>query len=41
MYFGSFDGGGFQEDWAPTISREDQQDQVVAATLEALRAIES
>jgi pimeloyl-ACP methyl ester carboxylesterase len=41
MYFGSFDGGGFQEDWAPTISREDQQEQVVAATLEALRAIES
>jgi pimeloyl-ACP methyl ester carboxylesterase len=36
MYFGSFDGGGYQEDWAPSISRDSQHERVVAATLEAL-----
>lgn len=40
MYFGAFDGGGYVEEWAPQISREEQHDQVVAATLEALRVIE-
>jgi pimeloyl-ACP methyl ester carboxylesterase len=40
MYFGAFDGGGYVEDWVPTISREEQHEQVVAATLEALRDIE-
>jgi pimeloyl-ACP methyl ester carboxylesterase len=37
MYFGSFEGGGFKEEWAPAISRAEQQDRAVAATLEALR----
>jgi pimeloyl-ACP methyl ester carboxylesterase len=36
MYFGAFEGGGYVEDWAPSISREEQHDRVVAATLEAL-----
>lgn len=40
MYFGSFDGGGYVEDWQPGITRAEQHDQVVAATLEALQAIE-
>jgi pimeloyl-ACP methyl ester carboxylesterase len=40
MYFGSFTGGGYQEDWAPTISRDVEQALIVAATLEALRDIE-
>ncbi len=39
MYFGSFDGGGYVEDWAPGIGRAEQQDQAVAATLDALRAM--
>lgn len=39
MFFGSFDGGGYVEDWAPAISRPEQQDRAVAATLEALRAM--
>ena len=26
MYFGSFVGGGYKEEWTPTISREAQQD---------------
>jgi pimeloyl-ACP methyl ester carboxylesterase len=36
MYFGSFDGGGYTEDWAPSISRDEQHDRAVAATLAAL-----
>lgn len=40
MYFGSFDGGGYVEEWQPSISREEQHEQTVAATLEALRAME-
>lgn len=36
MYFGSFEPGGYQEDWQPLISRAEQQDLIVAATLEAL-----
>ena len=39
MYFGSFDGGAYQEGWAPEISRAQQQDQAVAATLAALQAM--
>jgi pimeloyl-ACP methyl ester carboxylesterase len=39
MYFGSFDGGGYQEDWAPSISREAEHQQVIAATLQALDRI--
>lgn len=40
MYFGSFDGGGYVEEWAPSISRAEQHEQVVAATLAGLRAME-
>ncbi|MCL4790634.1 MAG: alpha/beta hydrolase [Gammaproteobacteria bacterium] len=40
MYFGSFDGGGYKEQWTPKISREAQQDIVVTATLNALLAME-
>ena len=36
MYFGSFTAGGYQEDWAPTITRAAQQAQVTRATIEAL-----
>jgi hypothetical protein len=39
MYFGSFEQGGYREDWAPQITREAQHDQEVAATLAALRAM--
>lgn len=39
MYFGSFDGGGYKEQWTPKISREAQQDIVVTATLNALQAM--
>lgn len=39
MYFGSFDGGGYVEEWEPRISREAQQDIVVTATLNALKAM--
>jgi pimeloyl-ACP methyl ester carboxylesterase len=39
MYFGSFDGGGYVEDWAPSITREEQHDRAAAATLEALEAM--
>lgn len=41
MYFGSFDGGGYREDWAPAISRATEQRLVVAATLQALDSIAS
>jgi hypothetical protein len=36
MYFGAFGPGGYVEEWAPRISRDEQHDRVVAATLEAL-----
>ena len=39
MYFGAFDGGAYVEDWLPAISRQQQHDRVVAATLEALAAM--
>jgi dienelactone hydrolase len=39
MYFGSFEGGGFQETWEPSIPRSLQQDITVAATLEGLAAM--
>ena len=41
MYFGSFDGGGYKEEWTPKISREAQQDIVVTTMLNALQAMES
>ncbi len=40
MNFGSFVGGGYQEDWAPEISQAAQHDLVVAAMLQALADIE-
>ena len=36
MYFGDFIGGAYQEDWQPTISREENQRLALAATLAAL-----
>lgn len=39
MYYGSFDGGAYVEEWQPTISRAQQQDLAVDATLRALRAM--
>ena len=36
MYFGSFDGGGYVEQWAPQITRAEQHATVIAATLEGL-----
>ncbi len=39
MYFGSFLGGGYKEQWTPTISREEQQDLAVTGTLNALLAM--
>ena len=36
MYFGYFDGGGYEEEWTPKISAEAQQEIVIAATVEAL-----
>jgi pimeloyl-ACP methyl ester carboxylesterase len=39
MYFGSFDGGGYTEDWAPSISRDEQHDRAAAAMLDALQAM--
>lgn len=39
MYFGDFEGGGYVEDWEPSISRKEQQDIAVAATLAALQAM--
>lgn len=40
MNFGSFVGGAYVEEWEATITREDQQSQIVAATLDALRTID-
>ena len=39
MYYGSFVGGGYKEQWTPTISREAQQDMAVTGTLNALLAM--
>jgi pimeloyl-ACP methyl ester carboxylesterase len=39
MFFGSFDGGGYKEDWQPSITRAAHQDRAVAATLEALASM--
>jgi hypothetical protein len=39
MYFGSFDGGGYTEQWAPQITRAEQHATVVAATLEGLASM--
>jgi len=39
MYFGSFEKGGYEEEWAPSVSREEQHAQVVRATLDALAAM--
>jgi dienelactone hydrolase len=36
MYFGSFDGGGYVEQWAPQTTRAEQHATVIAATLEGL-----
>lgn len=36
MYFGSFDGGGYQEEWDAVIPREAQHSVVIAATLDGL-----
>ena len=36
MYFGSFVGGPYEEEWEAEISREAQHEIVIAATLEAL-----
>jgi len=41
MNFGSFIGGAYQEQWEATISRDDQQAQILAATLAAIRAAEA
>lgn len=39
MYFGAFDGGGYVEDWEPSISRGEQHERAGAATLAALEAM--
>jgi hypothetical protein len=39
MYFGDFVGGGYKEDWLPSISQEEHQRLALAATLGALKAI--
>jgi len=39
MQFGSFAEGGYQEDWAPEITRAAQQAQVARETLRALEAM--
>ncbi|WP_101759411.1 alpha/beta hydrolase [Oceanicoccus sp. KOV_DT_Chl] len=36
MYFGSFAGGGYEEEWAPAITRAEQQEIVVAAMLQQI-----
>ena len=41
MNFGSFTGGGYQEDWPAEISEEAQHRLVVAGTLDALADIEN
>lgn len=39
MQFGSFVGGGYTEEWKPQISADEQHDQAVTATLNALLAM--
>jgi hypothetical protein len=39
MYFGSFVGGAYKEQWTPSISREAQHVQVIDGTLRALHAL--
>jgi pimeloyl-ACP methyl ester carboxylesterase len=39
MYYGSFVGGSYKEEWTPKISREAQQDIAVTGTLNALLAM--
>lgn len=39
MYFGSFDGGSYEEEWEAGIARDRQQRLVVAATLDWLKSI--
>jgi pimeloyl-ACP methyl ester carboxylesterase len=41
MYFGSFDGGGYTEEWEPGISRDAQHELVVAAMLQAFAQMSS
>jgi Alpha/beta hydrolase family len=41
MYFGNFLGGAYKEDWEPSISRAQHHDKAVAATLEALAAMDA
>ena len=41
MYFGSFNGGGYDEEWEPKISRERQQQMIIAATLDWLQRVPS
>jgi pimeloyl-ACP methyl ester carboxylesterase len=36
MYFGSFDGGGYVDEWTPQIPRSEQHATVIAATLDGL-----
>ena len=40
MNFGGFDGGGYVEEWEPTISQQEQHALVSRATLKALREID-
>jgi len=37
MYFGSFDGGGYEEEWEAFISRDEQLEAVSSATLAGLQ----
>ena len=37
MYFGSFNGGGYVEEWEPYITRDQQLQMIVAATLDWLQ----
>ncbi len=39
MQFGSFEAGGYQEDWPAGITRKEQQSQVTTATVRALEAL--
>ena len=39
MQFGSFEAGGYQEDWPAGITRKEQQSQVTTATVRALDAL--
>ena len=37
LYYGSFNGGAYDEQWSPKISEQEQLDMVAAATLEGLK----